>query len=106
MNSAYNGLRVVKSMDPVACNATWHSTGVDVYGFGDCLIVCHVGIGATPLTGSVYYTLTFEESDTLASSYTMIADGDIEGDFTSGGTKIINSNTKDEQLIKIGRAHV
>lgn len=100
MISAFHGIKIVKGLDPIAKAATWNSTGVDRYGFGDCLMVVHVGVGATPLAAGVYYTLTFEESDSLSSGYSTIAAADLQGGLT--GTKVVNSNTKDEQVIVRG----
>lgn len=101
MLGAYDGLKVVQSLAPVKCTATSHATGigVDRSGYGEALMVIHVGIGLTALSGSIYWTFTFEESDTLGSGYTTIADADLEGGTTDKGVVVIDDPTEDEQTI-------
>lgn len=98
MISAFSGIKVVSSQVPFAFDETFNSTGVSRAGFGDCLIVVHIGVGLT-LAAGVYYTLTFEES-VDDSNYTTIADADIEGGLSA--TRLINATTEDEQVIVRG----
>jgi len=99
MISAFNGLKIQSMLDPIAVSATTTGTGVDRSNYGDCLMVVHLGVGAT-LAAGVYYTFTFEESNTLGSAYTTIADANIEGGLS--GTKLCNSTSEDEQFIVRG----
>lgn len=98
MIGAYESIKVVASLDPVSKTATWSGTGVDITGFKDATICVYFGTGGTPLSGSVYYTVTFEESDTSGSGYTTIAAGDLGGGLS--GTRVVDSNTEDNQIIK------
>lgn len=100
MIGAYEDIKVVASLDPIAVNATWNSTGVEMTGFQDALICVYVGLGATPLSTGVKYTLTFEESDSVSSGYTTISSDDIESGLS--GTRVLDSNAEDNQIIKRG----
>lgn len=69
---------------PILANNTSEGTGVGVdrRGYGDVLMVAMQGISGDTLSGSVYWTITFEESDDN-STYSTIAAADIEGGYST-----------------------
>jgi hypothetical protein len=96
----FENVVVVGTLDPVAKNATWSSTGIDRYGYSDVVMCVYFGTGSS-LSGSVYYTLAFEDSDTSVSTgFGTIAAADIEGGLTP--TYVCNSTSKDNQIIVRG----
>jgi hypothetical protein len=96
--SSYAGLKIAKGFN-LECDSTADATAVaiDRKGYQDCLICCYLGTGLTELSGSVYWTVTFEECDTTtAGSFTHIADADLEG---GAHTVVINDPTEDNQIL-------
>ena len=73
--------KIVQCLKPVSATstATCTGTGVDRLGYGRAIMVLSIGASLTALSGSNYWTFTFEESDVLASGYTTIATGDLDG---------------------------
>ncbi len=62
---------------PVVITADNLSAAIDMQGYNDLAIVANVGISADTLSGSVYIALELQECDTVAGSYTAVADADI-----------------------------
>lgn len=99
MVSLYSGLKVAQTLPPILASSTAHATGIatEVKGFRECLMIIHVGTGLTNLSGSVYWTFTFEECDvTTAGSFTHIADADLEG---GAHSVVIDDTTEDAQTL-------
>ena len=91
--------KVVKCLSPVSATstATFTGTAVDTWGYSDITIIVHVGISLTALSGSNYWTITFEEcAVTTAGSFTHCADTDLEGGVH---TVILDDPTEDDQFI-------
>ena len=98
--STFQSIKVIQTLEPAAKNATWSSTGVDRYGYGDCVMLVNLGADAS-LSGSVYYTIVFEDSDTSVSTgFGAIAAADMEGGLSS--TYVLNATTKDQQVLVRG----
>lgn len=98
MVSTYAGINIGRCLSPIRATSTATATGVavDTWGYADNLIVVNVGVTATTLDGSNYWTFTFEECDvTTAGSFTHIADTDLEGGVH---TVVIDDNTEDDQV--------
>ncbi len=93
-----NYAKVTPSLVAAVCKTTANGTGtgVSVDGYDDVLMVWHQGVSLDTLSGSVYWTITFEESDTVGSGYTTIADADLMG---SDGTITIDAAAEDPTLI-------
>lgn len=97
MISTYSQVKVVPIVVPILANNTSEGTGVGVdrLGYGDVLLVAQQGISGDTLSGSVYWTLTFEESDNN-SAWTLIATADLEG---GTGTHTIDAAAEDPTQI-------
>lgn len=99
--STFQSIKVVGTLDPVAKNATYSSTGVDRYGYSDVVMALYAGTCSSLSAGSVYYTITFEDSDTSVSTgFGTIADADMVGGLSA--TYVLNATTKDNQIILRG----
>lgn len=72
------------TLAPILANNTSEGTGVGVdrYGYGDVLMVAMQGISGDTLSGSLKWTITFEESDNN-SDWNTIAAADIEGGYAT-----------------------
>jgi hypothetical protein len=91
--------KVVSLLTPIMANNTAEGTGVakDRWGYGDVLMIAHVGISGDTLSGSVYWTIAFQEcATTTAGSFTTIAQADLEG---GTPTWVINEPTEDDMTI-------
>lgn len=99
MVSTIAGCKVVQTIVPILGNTTAEGTGVGVdrSGFGDALMIAEVGISGDTLSGSVYWTIAFQECATdTAGSYTNIAAGDLEGGVND---HVINAAAEDPTTI-------
>lgn len=102
MIGAYEGIKVVHNLAPVKATATQTGTGASRLGYAEVVMVCYVGIGLTALSGSIYWTITFEESDAVGSGFTTIGTTDLEGGLL--GTVVIDEPSEDEQtLVRVYR---
>jgi hypothetical protein len=88
--------KVATCLAPVVKAATTSGTGVAVGGYSDVTMIWMQGICADVLSGSLYWTITFEESDTSGSGYTLIAAGDID---SATATVLIDAAAEDPTLI-------
>lgn len=84
MISTIVGNKFAVTLAPILANDTPEGTGVGVdrYGYGDVLMVALQGISGDTLSGSLKWTITFEESDDNAS-FSTIAAADIEGGYAT-----------------------
>jgi hypothetical protein len=102
MISSYTGLRPVQTLVPILGNTTAEGTGVavDRQGFQDALMIAEVGISADTLSGALYWTIAFQESDTTtAGEFTNIAAADLEGGVND---HVINAAAEDPTTIVRG----
>ena len=102
MISTISGCKVVQTLVPVLANDTAEGTGVavDRQGFQDALMVAEVGISGDTLSGSLYWTIAFQESaTTTAGDFTNIAAGDLEGGVND---HVINAEAEDPTTVVRG----
>ena len=96
----YDSCYVHTCLIPAVCKTTADATGtgVAVGSYESALMIWQQGISGDTLSGSTYWTITFEESAALASGYSTIADAD----FVSGkGTVTIDAAAEDPtQLVR------
>lgn len=82
MVSSISGIKVVQTLVPILGNTTAEGTGVavDRQGFQDAVMVAECGISGDTLSGSLKWTIAFQESDTTtAGDFTDIAAADMGG---------------------------
>jgi len=101
MKDLYHNLLAVKSIDPIVGNNTSEGTGVgvDLAGFEGALLLALIGVSGDTLSGSVYLTVSFQESDVLGSGYTDIAAADLLG---GANNVVIDAAAEDEVVIQRG----
>lgn len=89
--------KVAVTMVPVVANDDTEGTGVGVdrRGYHDVLMIAQQGISGDTLSGSLYWTIKFQESDD-DSSYSNIADADLEN---GANLWIINAAAEDPTTI-------
>lgn len=90
-NDIANHLSPLQSLLPAARTASANGTGVDLAGFDAAMIVIDAG---TWTDGS--HTFAVQESSDN-STFTAVAAADLDGT-----APVINGNTKDEQIYKLG----
>jgi hypothetical protein len=90
--------KVCTSLAPILAHVTADATGtgIPVGGYEEVLMVWQQGVCLDTLSGALYWSLTFEESDTLATGYTTIATADLEGGV---GTHLIDAAAEDPTII-------
>lgn len=77
--------KVHQCLVPAVCKTTANATGtgVAVGAYDDVLMIWEQGISGDTLGESLLWTITFEESDALATGYTTIEDADLIGGYGS-----------------------
>jgi hypothetical protein len=96
--SGYCGNKYVITMVPAVKTATANGTGVDRNGYGSVVMVAQQGISGDTLSGSLKWTISFQESDNN-STFTAIADADLEGGVNA---HVIDSANEDPTTIVRG----
>jgi len=101
MKDLQHNLLAVKSIDPIVGNNTTEGTGVgaDLAGFDGALLLAHLGVSGDTLSGSVYVTVGFQESDALGSGYADIADADLIG---GANNVVVDAAAEDEVIVQRG----
>lgn len=97
--SSITGQKIINTLVPANCKTTANGTGiaVDTYGYGEVLMVANHGISLDTLSGSIYWTITFEECETTtAGSFTHIVDTELEG---GGHSHVIDAAAEDPTLV-------
>jgi hypothetical protein len=97
--SSISGAKVINTLVPINGNTTAEGTGlaVDTNGYQDIMMIANQGVSADTLSGSIYWTVTFQEcAVTTAGSFTLIAAGDLEGGLA---TVLIDAAAEDPTLI-------
>jgi hypothetical protein len=87
----------VQSIVPIVGNNTTEGTGVgvDLAGFESAKMLAHIGDSGDTLSGSVYMTVGFQESDTLGSGYADIAADDLKG----GANNVVIDAPAEDQVV-------
>ena len=94
MRDLDNDVSVAQTIVPIVANNTTEGTGVgvDLQGYESAMAVLHFGDSGDTLSGSVYWTPTLEESDTLGSGYTTVA----AADMVSNGFSVVDAPSEDQ----------
>jgi hypothetical protein len=89
----------VTSITPILGNNTSEGTGVgvDLAGFDAAKMIAHVGQSGDTLSGSVYMTVQFQESDASGSGYADIATDDLKG---GANAVVIDAAAEDEVIVQ------
>lgn len=103
MKDLYHDLLPVQSIVPIVGNNTGEGTGVgvDLQGFEGALMITHIGQSGDTLSGSVFMTVSFQESDALGSGYANIATAELLG---GANDVVIDAAAEDE--VVVSRAYV
>lgn len=81
MKDTQNRVLAVSSIVPIVGNNTTEGTGagVDLAGCDGAQLIAHIGASGDTLSGSVYLTVGWQESDVEGSGYADIAAADLTG---------------------------
>lgn len=98
MISTIAGCKVCQTLVPIMANNTSEGTGLyaDRQGFQDALMIASQGISGDTLSGSLYWTVAFQESDAAGSGFANIAAADLEGGVND---HVINDAAEDPTTI-------
>jgi hypothetical protein len=101
MKDISSNLLAVQSIVPILANNTGEGTGVgvDLAGFDGAMMLAHIGQSGDTLSGSLYWTVSFQESDALGSGYANIAAGDLEG---GDNDVVVDAAAEDEIVLQRG----
>ena len=100
MKDIYHDLLVTKTIDPVLGKTTQTGAAVDLQGFEGALMAAHVGQSGDTLSGSIYVTVSFQESDTTTpGDFANVAAADLLG---GANDVIIDDATEDEVIVTRG----
>jgi hypothetical protein len=98
MRDLYHNVLATQVLSPVTATATKTSTGADLKGYNSASVVFNIGQTGDTLSGSIYWTLTVEESDDDVS-YSTVALADLHN---SAASAVVNSNSLDETAYSFG----
>ncbi len=98
MRDLYHNVLATQVLKPATVTTTQTSSAIDLKGYDAASVVFSIGQSGDTLSGSVYWTLTLEESDD-DSSYTTVAADDMHN---SVGSIVINSSSLDETAYSFG----
>lgn len=103
MKSLISDVLPVHSIVPINGNNTTEGTGVyaDLQNFEGAIMLAHIGQSGDTLSGSVYMTVSFQESDVSGSGYADIAAADLKG----GANGIVIDAAAEDEVV-IARAYV
>ncbi len=102
MKDLVSDLLPVTNIDPIVANNTAEGTGgaIDLQGFEGALMIAHLGASLDTLSGSVYVTVSFQESDTTtAGDFANIAAGNLKG---GANDVVVDAAAEDEIVITRG----
>lgn len=103
MKSIISDVLPVHSIVPIVGNNTTEGTGVyaDLQNFEGALMMAHIGDSGDTLSGSVYMTVGFQESDASGSGFADIAAADLKG----GANNVVIDAPAEDQVV-VARAYV
>jgi hypothetical protein len=104
MKDLFHDLLPVKSLTPILGHTTAEGTGaaVDLAGFDGALMAAHVGVSGDTLSGSLKWTVQFQESDTTTpGDFTDIAAADLLG----GANNVVIDDAAEDDVI-IARSYI
>lgn len=100
MKDLYHNNLAVKSILSILGNNTGEGTGiaVDLQGFEGALAIFNIGQSGDTLSGSVYITVSLQESENGSTGWASPAAADVEG----VNDVVIDDPAEDEIIIQIG----
>lgn len=103
MKDLVHNLLPIKTITPIVGNNTSEGTGVgvDLAGFEGALMIAHVGISGDTLSGSVYMTVAFQDSDASGSGYANIPAAQLLG----GANDVVIDDAAEDDVI-IARSYI
>jgi polyisoprenoid-binding protein YceI len=99
MINSLSAIKVVQTLVPILGNNTAEGTGeaVDRWGHLDAVMVAQCGISGDTLSGSIYWTISFQDcATTTAGEFANIAAADLEGGVND---HVINAGAEDPTTI-------
>ena len=101
MTNIYHNTKITQLLDPVTATATQNSTYVDAQGFDlNPTLIALIGQSGDTLSGSVYWTIQLEHSDTT-SGFTSVSNTDTLG---GAASYVVDAAAEDEQAYIFGYA--
>lgn len=84
--------------------ATTNSSAVNLQGYNSCEVIVIVGAAsADTLSGSLYWTVTLEESDTYNTGFTTVSAAEtVDGETTATNSIVIDANAECGLSYKLG----
>ena len=98
MRDLYHNVLVTQHLNPVVSTSTKTSTTIDLQGFNSAVVVVALGQSGDTLSGSLYWTLTLQQSNDNATWVALAAT-----DTNTGATSVVvNATTLDKAAYSIG----
>lgn len=99
MKDLYHNIKVQQALNPQNSTSTKTSDAIDLQGFNAASVVFAVGASADSLSGSIYWTLKLQHSDSENSNYEDVATADLLND---AATVVIDSASEDDAAYSFG----
>jgi hypothetical protein len=98
MKDLYHNLNVQQVLSPVVSTTSKTSSAIDMQGFESAIVSVAIGQSGDSLSGSVYWTLKLQHSDT-DSGYADVTADELMND---SATVVVNSSSLDETAYNFG----
>lgn len=99
MRDLTNNISMLQPLNPVGSTTTKTSSAVDLQGFDSGAVIVLMGLSGDTLSGSVFWTLKLQESDSDSTGFTDV----VLANLTNGAaTYVVNSSALDETCYSFG----
>ncbi len=92
MHDLYHNVAVQQALNPVNATATQTSSTIDLQGYNSATVVVALGTAGDTLSGSVFWTLTLQESSDDSSYSAVTTAGLLNG----AASYVVNSSSLDK----------
>src|SRR5471032_3000274 len=97
MRDLYHNVLATQVLSPVVSTATKTSSTIDLQGFNSASVVFAIGLSGDTLSGSLYWTLSLQDSPDNVT-YTAVPASAISAGVDGGtATAVLNATTLDRQ---------
>lgn len=102
MRDLYHNVLATQVLSPVVATTTKTSSTIDMQGYNSVSIVFAVGLSGDTLSGSLYWTLSLQDSPDN-STWTAVAATNISAGVDGGtATAVLNTTSSDRQVYSFG----
>jgi len=92
-------IKFATAIVPAVATATVTSAAISLAGYDAATVLFDIGNSADTLSGSVFWTLSLTECDTVGGTFTAVAAGDVAG---GANSYVIDAPSEDSRVVTFG----